>query len=129
MEQNESIREYNETLVLRIKQLCVEHNTSIPKIEKELGYGNGSIPSWRTAKKRAPHDRVEAVANRFGVSMDWLTRPREEKKPAPEGEQDAELNEIMELAKAADPQTRAFVLAGLRAAAAQAASAQDAPKE
>jgi transcriptional regulator with XRE-family HTH domain len=57
-------------MVERIKELCSDNNTSIKALEKELGFGNGTIRRW---DKNAPSvERIAMVANRFGVSMAYL---------------------------------------------------------
>jgi hypothetical protein len=50
-----------------IKSLCTLKGISIPKLEKELGFGRGSIYNW---EKSSPSiDKVEKVAKYFGVSI------------------------------------------------------------
>jgi transcriptional regulator with XRE-family HTH domain len=57
-------------LVENIKSLCLNENTSLPKLEKELGFGNGAIYNW---DKNSPSiSKVLKVANHFGVSVDSL---------------------------------------------------------
>lgn len=81
------IHEYNEAILTRIRELCVSRKTSITKIEKALGYGNGTVSGWSKAKKKAPHDRVEAIANFLGVSSEYLETGTETKKaPSEDGE-------------------------------------------
>ena len=54
-------------IVENIKELCVENNMSIPKLEKELGFGNGAIYTWR---KGSPSiDKVRKVAEYFNVAV------------------------------------------------------------
>ena len=67
---------YNIELLRRIRVKCVEQSTSIPKIEKALGYGNGSISGWAKAKRRAPMERVEAVAGYLGCDVSDLIPQR-----------------------------------------------------
>lgn len=62
----------NALILDNLRVLCVKNHTSIPKVEKELGYGNGSISSWKKAKKVAPRERVQAVADYFGVPITEL---------------------------------------------------------
>lgn len=64
--------------VEKIKQLCKENGTSIKKIEKELGIGNGVIARW--SKSNPNYDRLSKVANYFNVSVEYLTGTEE--KPA-----------------------------------------------
>lgn len=57
-------------MVERIKELCSDNNTSIKALEKELGFGNGTIRRW---DKNAPSvERIAMVANRFNVSMAYI---------------------------------------------------------
>lgn len=66
-------------LVEQIKKLCSDNNTSVKALEKELGFGNGTIRRWDT---NAPSfDKIVMVANRFNVPVSYLTG--EETKKAP----------------------------------------------
>ena len=67
------IHEYNEAVLMRIRQLCVRRKTSITKIEKALGYGNGTVSGWKNAKKKAPLERVVAIAEYLNVPVVALT--------------------------------------------------------
>ncbi|SPF52583.1 hypothetical protein SBF1_5890002 [Candidatus Desulfosporosinus infrequens] len=60
------------SLVERIKILCKEHNTSIPKLEKEFSFGNGAMYNWDV--NRPTVDRVQKVADYFDVTVDSLLR-------------------------------------------------------
>jgi len=60
------------TIVERIKILCKDHNTSIPKLEKEFGLGNGAIYKWDVSRPTV--DKVQKVAEYFGTTMDSLVR-------------------------------------------------------
>jgi SOS-response transcriptional repressor LexA len=62
----------NAILLENIRVLCVRNNTSIPKIEKALGYGNGAVSGWKKAKKAAPMERVRAIADYFSVTVESL---------------------------------------------------------
>lgn len=75
-----SVSEYNALLLKNIRVRCIEMNTSIPKIEKALGYGNGAISGWSKAKRYAPMSRIEAVAEYLGCTVSELVGETE--KPA-----------------------------------------------
>ena len=45
------IQIHNATILSNIRRLCAMNGTSITKLEKELGYGNGSVSGWKNAKK------------------------------------------------------------------------------
>lgn len=56
------------SLVENIKSLCDTKGISIPKLEKELEFGRGSIYNW---EKSSPSiDKVKKVADYFNVSVD-----------------------------------------------------------
>jgi transcriptional regulator with XRE-family HTH domain len=76
----EEIHAYNEAVLARIRQLCARRGSSITKLEKALGYGNGTVSGWNKAKKKAPYDRIEAIAAYLGVPTVGLTG---EERPAP----------------------------------------------
>ena len=58
-------------MVERIRNLCTERRTSIKALEKELGFGNGTIRRW---DDNAPSfDRISLVANYFNVPVTFIT--------------------------------------------------------
>lgn len=58
------------SIVENIKSLCKQHDTSIPKLEKEFRFGNGAIYNW---DKNSPSiEKLQKVANYFRVSTDYL---------------------------------------------------------
>lgn len=65
--------------VENIRALCKKRGTSLAALERSLGFGNGVIAGWETAKIYPPYDRVSAVAAALGVSIEELTG---EKAPA-----------------------------------------------
>lgn len=65
------------SLVKKIKTLCKEHGTCISKLEKEFGFGNGSIRKWNTSLPSV--DKVQKVADYFGISIDSLIREEDAK--------------------------------------------------
>lgn len=62
----------------RIKDAAVRSGTSIPQIERELGFGNRTIYRW---DKNSPSvDKVISVANLLNVSVSWLATGVSENK-------------------------------------------------
>ena len=58
------------SIVKNIQLLCKERSTSVPKLEKELGFSNGSMYNW---DKNSPSiDKLQKVADYFTVSTDYL---------------------------------------------------------
>lgn len=70
-------------MVERIKALCKQNNITIQKLEKELGFGNGTIRRWDTTKPAS--EKVSAVASFFGVTVEYI-QDSEQKQPAGFGE-------------------------------------------
>lgn len=66
-------------MVERIRALCVAHNISLNRLEKECGLTGGTVNKWDA--KRPSADRLASVASFFGVSMEFLLTGKE-KAPA-----------------------------------------------
>lgn len=73
------------TIVERIKMKCKEKGTSMNALEKELGFGNGSIRLWD--KKEPGSQKVILVAERLDLSLDWLLIGKESGNLTPEEQQ------------------------------------------
>lgn len=82
-----------ESIVDRIRILCQENGTSITKIEKELGYANGTIGKWRTSKRKPPLEKVLAIAKRLQTTTEYLYDGNE-KAPTPEGEREITMDDF-----------------------------------
>lgn len=58
-------------MVNKIRELCKKNGTSIYKLEKQLGFGNGVIGRWDTSIPS--YERLTAVATALGVPVTELT--------------------------------------------------------
>lgn len=58
------------TLFERIENLRKSKGISQGKLEKELGFSNGSISKWRTSTPTP--ERLQKIADYFGVTLDYL---------------------------------------------------------
>lgn len=58
-----------------IKKLCEDEGITISSLEKELGYGNGSL----SKAKKIPAERIREIAKRFNCSMEYLMTGDDEK--------------------------------------------------
>ena len=56
-------------MLKRIKWLCDQAGISLSALEKELGFGNGSIAK---TDEKTQCGRVYAIAKRFDVTVEWL---------------------------------------------------------
>lgn len=54
----------------KIKKLCAVNGMSVSQLEQTLGLSNKAIYRWDTSKPSI--DRVKAVADYFGVTVDYL---------------------------------------------------------
>lgn len=59
----------------RIRRLCKQNGLSLTKLEAVLRFGNGTIGRWKTASPT--YDKLKAVADYFGVSVEYLTVGKE----------------------------------------------------
>lgn len=55
----------------RIKELCVENDITVNKLESELGMSQYSIGRWKNATSPTI-DKVSKIAKYFNVSIDYL---------------------------------------------------------
>lgn len=53
-----------------IKKLCSEHGIALTALEKELGFGRGSLGKLKNGETSAK--RLQQVADYFGVSINYL---------------------------------------------------------
>ena len=53
-----------------IRRLCKEKKITIAKLERELGFGNGTVRGWATSVPQS--NKLKRVADYFGVTVDEL---------------------------------------------------------
>ena len=58
-----------------ISELCKKRNLAITALERELGFGRGSIGKLRTGNTTL--ERLQKIADYFGVSVNYLTTGKE----------------------------------------------------
>ena len=58
-------------IYLRIKEMCEQKNISVPFLEKECGIGTKTISKWSASSPSV--DKLEKIADYFGVSVDYIT--------------------------------------------------------
>lgn len=59
-----------------IRELCSKNGISLKSLEKELGYGNGSLAK----AKVIPSDRILELSKYFDVSMEYLMTGKEKEE-------------------------------------------------
>ena len=60
------------TVSENIKRLCKEKGTSMYKVERELGIGNGTIGKWGKNGRVPNYDTLLSVASHLGVTVSEL---------------------------------------------------------
>lgn len=74
------------TLKDRVKELAQQKGISLPALESELGFGNSTIVKWDKSTPNA--EKLNAVAQYFGVSMDYLLNGAEDDSLSQKDERD-----------------------------------------
>jgi transcriptional regulator with XRE-family HTH domain len=95
----------------KIKALCKEKKTSISKLEKQLGFGNGVIGRWD--KSVPSYERLAAVANALDVPVAYLTGETDDpsagiKKERPADGEAPDQDKLLEIVR--DSQDMSFLL-------------------
>ena len=62
-----------------ISELCKNRNLAITALERELGFGRGSIGKLRTGNTTL--ERLQKIADYFGVTVNYLTTGQENVLP------------------------------------------------
>ncbi|MBS4931779.1 MAG: helix-turn-helix transcriptional regulator [Clostridiales bacterium] len=57
-------------MIEKINKLCKENGISISQLERELGFGKGTISKWKSSSPSL--DKAIAIADYFNVDMDYL---------------------------------------------------------
>ena len=64
-----------ESIVERIRRVCQERHVAVLRLEKDLGFGNGSLNAKKT--KTVSAERLYMIADYLGVSADYLALGKE----------------------------------------------------
>lgn len=56
----------------RIQALCKEKGIAVTALEKELGFGRGSIGKLKNVSKNTSAGRMQKIADYFGVTPEYL---------------------------------------------------------
>lgn len=74
------------TVFERIENLRKSNKISQGKLEKELGFSNGSISKWKISTPNP--ERLQKLADYFGVTVDYLLTGKEENALTKKDERD-----------------------------------------
>lgn len=84
----------------RVKELANSSGLSLPNLEKELGFGNGTIVRWNKSTPTA--DKLKIVADYFGVTLDYLIGRTEYKSGWEEFKKTSEYKELLNASSGLD---------------------------
>lgn len=56
----------------QIKRMCTEKGITIFRLERDLGFGNGTVRKWAHSTPGA--DKLKRIADYFGVTTDELLK-------------------------------------------------------
>lgn len=104
----------NAQLVDKIRALCKEKNTSLPKLEAQLHFANGYIGKMPSRKAAPTYDRLVAIAQALGVTVEELTGENEKPSTIEDGSLSKEDAELMELILKASPEKKEAIRMLLR---------------
>lgn len=77
----------NVKTVETIRAMCKKKKTSLTRLEEKLGFSNGYIGKMAKRPSSPPYDKLVAIANELGVTVDDLRGDSEnEKKPTAQGD-------------------------------------------
>lgn len=87
------------TIYERIESLRKSKGLSQGKLEKQLGFSNGSISKWKNSTPKV--ERLQKLADFFGVSVEYLMTGKEDKQKGKDNTDDfkqkfEELKELLE---------------------------------
>lgn len=90
------------TIYERIESLRKSKGLSQGKLEKQLGFSNGSISKWKNSTPKV--ERLQKLADFFGVSVEYLMTGKEDKQKGKDNTDDLkqkfeELKELLENGK------------------------------
>lgn len=69
-ETSTSVENINNPLLDRIRDLCSKNDLTLVSLEKKLGFGYATFMNWNKSSPTA--DKLQKVADYFGVSVDYL---------------------------------------------------------
>lgn len=94
---------------LAFLSLCERDNINPTSAAKRAGISSGAPTAWKNGAVPKPAQR-EKLCALFGVTDKELLGYEQEKKPAQEGELDAETKELRDIWDASDPDERQALL-------------------
>lgn len=99
----------------RFKNLCDAHGTTPRKVGLELGIDPGTLTHWKKGDYTPRYERRKAIADYFGVNVEWLDEGKTEDQITKERLKMREEDRVLaDLAKKADPEQVRMAIAFLK---------------
>lgn len=57
---------------VRLKELRLQHGFSQEELAEKIGIKRNSYSDWENGKCKPNYEKLEKIADFFGVSLDWL---------------------------------------------------------
>ena len=64
--------EKNNLFSVRLKELRLQHGFSQEELAEKIGIKRNSYSDWENGKCKPNYEKLEKIADFFGVSLDWL---------------------------------------------------------
>ena len=64
--------EKNNLFSVRLKELRLQHGFSQEELVEQIGIKQSSYSDWENGKCKPNYEKLEKIADFFGVSLDWL---------------------------------------------------------
>ena len=64
--------EKNNLFSVRLKELRLQHGFSQEELAEKIGIKQNSYSDWEHGKSKPNYEKLEKIADFFGVSLDWL---------------------------------------------------------
>lgn len=68
------------------KQLLQKHKISPYKVSKDTGIPQATLTDWKKGRSTPKHDKLQKIADYFGVTLDYLVTGREDLSELPKSE-------------------------------------------
>ena len=84
------------------EKLCIQHNVTPYRVCKETGITTATISNWKAGRYVPKADKLQKIADYFGVSLSYLMSGKEEsekKEPALTPKDQRDIEKILEQTK------------------------------
>lgn len=72
LSQNKKEEEKKNLFSVRLKELRLQHGFSQEELAEKIGIKQNSYSDWEHGKCKPNYEKLEKIADFFGVSLDWL---------------------------------------------------------